>query len=124
MKKLLVILTTLLILTISSTSATNWYYIGQGGPNGDIFSAFIDNDNVQKNNDEAIVWVKYDYPDGKQLIEKCYFYRPTRTITQLYTVLYHENGSVIQTYTYEKQYPENTPIVPGTIYDFILELIW
>lgn len=124
MKKLLLTLTALLILATSSTSAADWYYVGNGGhTNGQSsFSAFIDNERVLKDNKGAVIWIKYNYNDGTKMIEECYFDRKYITVTTFYRIVYDENGKVI--YSGENSNKKFIPIVPETVYERIFNLIW
>lgn len=126
MKKvyLILCLLALMVLSVGSTPAfaADWYYVGTSD-DGTI-SVYIDNSSVEKNNRNAIVWVKYIDSDNTESIERVYYTRRPKTCTLLSFTTYDAQGNVVasEDIPYYEQTSES--IRPDTMGESVWYCIW
>lgn len=118
MKKIFLLVGLLMCLCLPVTMAADWYYVGK---NDEGVTYFIDNENVQKSKDEAIVWVKIIEPDGRKAILRWHYKRWDRTVKALFIIIYEANGKVVYSGDLRDSW---MPIPPGTKFEKIYNVIW
>lgn len=117
MKKLFVVLLTLLALSCPAFAA-DWYYLGNSK---DGTQYYIDNSSVEKNEKAAMVWCKTIDTDGSSSIVQYAFIRNEKLIAILNISNYDANDSYISGYSYALQWGA---IVPDTVGELIYYSIW
>ena len=120
MKKLVVFVffSLFMLFSMPSAEATNWYYVGAAS-NSQTF--FIDNSSVRKNANWAQLWARINHLDGSYDIMLIRINRPSRMMAILSSIEYESYGNVIDSNSYSSS---PTEIIPGSMGEGILELIW
>ncbi len=118
MKKFLLAL--LAFISISCpVFAENWV---QGGTLNDGTKWYLDAESVQRTEDEVKVWGKFEAPNGEWYALRFTSFRKDKTMAELSMVVYDEKGRVLASQT--PPYPNYTPIVPGSVGDYVYQLIF
>ncbi|WP_295999187.1 surface-adhesin E family protein [uncultured Veillonella sp.] len=120
MKKLVVFVffSLFMLFSTQSVEATSWYYVGAAS-NSETF--FIDNSSVRKNANWAQVWAKINHTDGSYSIMLLRINRPSRMMAVISSIDYDSYGNVLRS----NSYPSSpTSIIPGSMGEGVLELIW
>lgn len=118
MKKFLLAL--LAFISISCPAfAVNWV---QGGTLDDGTNWYLDTESVQRTEDEVKVWAKFEAPNGKRYTLRFTSFRKDKTMAELSVVVYDAKGRVLASQT--PPYPNYTPVVPGSVGDYVYQLIF
>ena len=120
LKRLLVFLSLgmLLLCTSLPVNAASWYYVGKSRQNQ---TYFIDNSSVIKRNGYAKVWVKINDSDGSSSIMRISLNRFSRTMGIYNSIDYNSYGQIVNSNDF---YGRETPIVPGSVGEGLLNVIW
>ena len=122
MKKFLFLLVLIGSIWSGSVSyASDWVWL----TSSDTVTTSIDVSSVRRNrnNDRAIVWVKYTNVDGTYDLV-LYAFTKAHQIATLSTVSYNADGHVTDSYTVPEYRIEWRPIVPDTVGEGIYYYIW
>ncbi len=118
MKKFLIVLL-LAMSVVAPNFAASWYFVGNAT---DGTSYYIDNSDVKKTQEVAIIWAKMVNTDGTSEINQVAVNRYERTMAIMSWIVYSSHGNIINsgkndTYNW-------LPIPPGTIASDVIGYIW
>ena len=114
----------LMVLSVGSTPAfaADWYYVGTSD-DGTI-SVYIDNSSVEKNNRNAIVWIKCIESDNSESLIRAYYTRRPKTSTTLSITSYDAQGNVIYSEDIPSYEQTSESIRPDTMDEAVWYCIW
>jgi hypothetical protein len=118
MKKLILTLMICLIMGTSSVFAASWYYVCSTTRQ----TIYIDNESVNKNSANAIVWLKAVYPHGNIQLLQMFMSRNNRVCGVMREARYVANGQLLMDRTYSN--PQWAQAIPGSVIDQVFQLVW
>lgn len=113
-----------LVLSVGYTTAfaADWYYVGTSDNGAE--SVYIDNSSVEKNNRGAIIWERWMFSDGTELLRRVYYTRRPKTCTMLSYTNYDAQGNVIVSEDIPSYGQTSDAIRPNTVAEAIWYCIW
>lgn len=120
LKRILLIISLLLILSSASASAIQWIEVEKKtNPDYSIATTYFDMDNISKREDTATVWVKVVNNNGYGIAQKEYS-RYYRAFIVLHYRFYYQD-ELIKEGSVES---ERIPITPGSYDEAIYDFLW